>query len=172
MPFDHETIDVLIGGYLSHDAAHDDFESVLALRRLPARRHRRRKDLDGKVRRSSPTTWSARGARGLGTLGFLTGLWSLPAGTAHHRLRRHDGWPSGRGSAPLTETKVKGQAATMIPLGCAALIVAYPHSSADAVEPVVTSALGKAKGEAQGHHLQALRGALAVAQKEMAASQA
>jgi hypothetical protein len=77
----------------------------------------------------------------------------------------------GEGLHLLTETKVKAQAAAMIPLGCAALIIAYPHSSADAVEPVVTRALSKAKGEAQGHHLQALRGAVAVAQKEMAASQ-
>ena len=30
MPFDEETTDVLIGGYLSTDAAHEDYEAVLA----------------------------------------------------------------------------------------------------------------------------------------------
>ena len=30
MAFDDETIDVLIGGYLSTDAAHDDYAAVLA----------------------------------------------------------------------------------------------------------------------------------------------
>jgi len=30
MKFDDETIDVLIGGYLSKDAAQDDYEAVLA----------------------------------------------------------------------------------------------------------------------------------------------
>jgi hypothetical protein len=30
MKFDDETTDVLIGGYLSTDAAHDDYEAVLA----------------------------------------------------------------------------------------------------------------------------------------------
>jgi hypothetical protein len=70
----------------------------------------------------------------------------------------------------LTEAKVKGQAATMIPLGCAALILAYPRASATAVEPVVTRAMTQATGEATGHHVQALRGALAGAQQQMAAT--
>ena len=30
MAFDNETIDVLIGGYLSTDAAHEDYEAALA----------------------------------------------------------------------------------------------------------------------------------------------
>jgi hypothetical protein len=30
MAFDNETIDVLIGGYMSKNAAHDDYEAVLA----------------------------------------------------------------------------------------------------------------------------------------------
>jgi hypothetical protein len=111
-------------------------------------------------------------AQGLGTLGFLTGLMVLPLVPLTTGFGAVMGGLLGEGLHLLTETKVKGQAATMIPLGCAALIVAYPHSSAAAVEPVVTRALGKAKGEGQGHHLQALRGALAVAQKEMAANQA
>ena len=40
MHIDDETTDVLIGGYLSTDAAHEDYEAVLALRRAPLGRRR------------------------------------------------------------------------------------------------------------------------------------
>jgi hypothetical protein len=55
-----------------------------------------------------------------------------------------------------------------IPIGGAGLIVAYPRSAADKVEPAVTRALQKVVGEAEGHHVKALKGALADAQKKMA----
>lgn len=56
------------------------------------------------------------------------------------------------------------------PLGCAALILAYPRSPADAVEPVVTRSVTRSTGEASGHHAQALRGALVDAQQHLAAT--
>jgi hypothetical protein len=46
--------------------------------------------------------------------------------------------------------------------------VAYPHSAAEKVEPAVTRAIQKVVGEAEGHHVQALKGALADAQEKMA----
>ena len=55
-----------------------------------------------------------------------------------------------------------------IPIGGAGLIVAYPRSAADKVEPAVTRALQKVVGQAEGHHVKALKGALADAQKKMA----
>lgn len=55
-----------------------------------------------------------------------------------------------------------------IPIGGAGLIVAYPRSAAEKVEPAVTRALQKVVGEAEGHHVKALKGALADAQKKMA----
>ena len=65
MPFDDETIDVLIGGYLSADAAHEDYEAVLDVRRLPARCRRGLEGPRGQRSRSSrPTTWFARAPRG------------------------------------------------------------------------------------------------------------
>jgi hypothetical protein len=55
-----------------------------------------------------------------------------------------------------------------IPIGGAGLIVAYPHSAAEKVEPAVTRAVQKVVGEAEGNHVKALKGALADAQKKMA----
>jgi hypothetical protein len=46
--------------------------------------------------------------------------------------------------------------------------VAYPHSAADQVEPTVTRAINKVIGEAEGHHVKALKGAIADAEKKLA----
>ena len=53
-----------------------------------------------------------------------------------------------------------------IPVGGAGLIVAYPHSAAAKVEPAVTRAIQKVVGEAEGHHVKALKGAIANAPAE------
>ena len=39
--------------------------------------------------------------------------------------------------------------------------MAYPRSAAEKVEPAVTRAVQKVVGEAEGHHVKALKGALA-----------
>ena len=72
----HDTIDVLIGGYLSKDAAEEDYEAVhdsgghlqgMALDRQGPR---------GRTCRSRrPTTWSARGRRPWAASGWQSG-WS------------------------------------------------------------------------------------------------
>ena len=67
-----------------------------------------------------------------------------------------------------TTSKLEEQAGTTIPVGGAGLIVAYPHSAAAKVEPAVTRAIQKVVGEAEGHHVKALKGALADAQQKMA----
>jgi len=46
--------------------------------------------------------------------------------------------------------------------------VAYPRSAAEKVEPAVTRAVQKVVGEAEGHHVKALKGALADAQQKLA----
>jgi hypothetical protein len=48
--------------------------------------------------------------------------------------------------------------------------VAYPHSAAGQVEPAVTRA-SRVVGEAEGNHVQALKGAIADAQAKVAQSQ-
>ena len=59
-------------------------------------------------------------------------------------------------------------AGATIPIGGAGLILAYPHSAADKIEPAVARAVQKAVGEAEGHHVKALKGALADAEEKMA----
>jgi hypothetical protein len=65
-------------------------------------------------------------------------------------------------------SKLEEQAGATIPIGGAGLIVAYPYSAAVKVEPAVTRAIQKVVGEAEGHHVQALKGAIADAQQKMA----
>ena len=114
-----------------------------------------------------PTTWSARAPPGLGAVGFAVGLFAPPllAATAV-------GTAIGAGAGKLlhrkTASKLEEQAGATIPVGGAGLIVAYPRSAAAKVEPAVTRALTKAVGEAEGHHVKALKGAIADAQQKMA----
>jgi len=132
LPFDHETTDVLIGSYLSHDAARDDYRAALACGAYLHGAIVVAKDVTGKVTVEQSDHMAREMAQGLGTLGFLTGLMVLPLVPLTTGFGAVMGGLLGEGLHLLTEAKVKGQAATMIPLGCAALIVAYPHSSADA----------------------------------------
>ena len=69
-----------------------------------------------------------------------------------------------------TGSKIEEAAGETIPIGGAGLIVAYQHEVADKVEPAVTRAIQKVVGQAEGHHVQALKGALADAQQKMAES--
>ena len=170
LPFDHETTDVLIGSYLSQAAAHDDYQAALACGAYLHGAILVGRDLSGKVSVEQSDHMVREVAQGLGTLGFLSGLVVWPLIPLTTGVGAAMGGILGEALHLLTETKVKGQAATMIPLGCAALILAYPRSSANTVEPVVTRAIIRATGEASGHHVQALRGALAGAQQQMAAT--
>ncbi|MFN8160454.1 MAG: DUF1269 domain-containing protein [Solirubrobacterales bacterium] len=163
----HDTIDVLIGGYLSKDAAEEDYEAV---RQCGAHLQGAvvvSKDLEGKLSVEQTDHMVREGAEGLGAVGFAVGLFAPPllAATAI-------GAVMGAGVGGLLHHKVSGkfgeQAAQTIPLGGAGLIVAYSHSEAGKVEPAVTRAVSKAIGEAEGSHVEALRGALEDAQKKLA----
>ncbi|HEX2551725.1 MAG TPA: hypothetical protein VHK64_09040 [Nocardioidaceae bacterium] len=170
LPIDHETTDVLIGSYLSHDAAHDDYQAALACGAYLHGAIVVAKDLTGKVSVEQSDHFVREMAQGLGTVGFLTGLVVFPLVPLTTGFGAALGGFLGEALHLATETKVKGQAAATIPLGCAALILAYPRSSADAVEPAVTRAVIKVTGEGSGHHVQALRKALVGAQEQMAAT--
>ena len=65
------------------------------------------------------------------------------------------------------KSKIEQQAFETIPFGGAALIVAYPRSSGDAIDKSVTRSLKKATGEADGKKVQALKKAMAAAQENM-----
>ena len=69
-----------------------------------------------------------------------------------------------------TASKLEEQARATTPVGGAGLIVVYPHSAAAKVEPAVTRAIKKVVGEAEGHYVRALKGAIADAQQKMAES--
>ena len=164
MAFDEETIDVLIGGYMSKDAAEDDYEAVLGSGGYLHGAVVVSKDLEGNLTVEQTDHMVREGA-----VGFAVGLFAPPllAATAV-------GAAIGAGAGKLlhrkTENKLEQQAGATIPRGGAGLIVAYPHSAAGKVQPAVTRAVSKAVGEAEGHHVQALKAAIADAQQKMAGS--
>jgi uncharacterized membrane protein len=167
--FDDETIDVLIGGYLSKDAAEDDYEAVLASGGYLHGAVVVSKDLQGNLAVQQSDHMVREGAAGLGAVGFAVGLFAPPllAATAV-------GAVIGAGAGKLlhrkTASKLEEEAGATIPLGGAGLIVAYRRSSAGKVQPAVTRAVSKAVGEAEGHHVQALKAAIADAQQKMTES--
>lgn len=170
MALDDETIDVLIGGYLSKEAAMEDYESVLGCGGYLHGAVVVTKDLEGNLEVQQTDHMVREGAAGLGAVGLVVGLFAPPllAATAI-------GAAVGAGAGKLlhhrTQQKLEEQAGATIPIGGAGLIVAYPHSAAAKVEPAVTRAISHAVGEAEGHHVQALKGAIADAQTKMAQSQ-
>ena len=163
----HDTIDVLIGGYLSKQAAEEDYEAVLGCGGELQGMALVAKDLTGELSVKETDHVVREAAGGLGAVGFAVGLAAPPllAATAV-------GSALGAGAGKLLHHKIAGklgeQAGETIPLGGAGLIVAYSHSEAGKVEPAVTRAVQKTVGEAEGSHVEALKGALADAQKKMA----
>ena len=167
MPFDDETIDVLIGGYLSADAAREDYEAVLACGGYLHGAVVVSKDLEGNLSVEQTDHMVREGAEGLGAVGFAVGLFAPPllAATA---IGAAFGAAGGKLLHRKTESKLEEQAGATIPIGGAGLIVAYPRADAEKVEPAVKRAIKKVVGEAEGHHVQALKGAIADAQQKMA----
>ena len=163
----HDTIDVLIGGYLSRDAAEEDYNAVLDCGAHLQGAVVVSKDMEGNLSVEETDHMVSEGAKGLGAVGFAVGLFAPPllAATAV-------GAAMGAGAGALlhhkTAEKIGEQAGATIPLGGAGVIVAYSHSEAAKVEPAVKRAVQKAIGEADGRHVEALKGALADAQKKMA----
>lgn len=167
MHIDDETTDVLIGGYLSSEAAHQDYESVLGCGAKLWGAVVVAKDLEGNLSVEETDNAAKEGAAGLAGVGFVVGLFAPPllAATAI-------GAVVGAAAGEVLHKKIgKGigeKAGDTIPVGGAGLIVAYPHSVADQVEPAVHRAVQKVIGEAEGSHVKALKGALADAQAKMA----
>ena len=167
MPFEDETTDVLIGGYLSTKAAHEDYEAVLNCGARLWGAVVVSKDMDGDVSVEQTDHMVKEGAAGLASVGFVVGLFAPPllAATA---IGAAVGAVGGKALHEKTGSKIEESAGETIPIGGAGLIVAYRHEDADTVEPAVTRAIQKVVGEAEGRHVKALKGALADAQKKMA----
>jgi uncharacterized membrane protein len=159
--------DVLIGGYLSADAAHEDYEAVLNSGADLMGAVVVSKDLEGNLSVEQTDHMVKEGAAGLGAVGFAVGLFAPPllAATA---IGAVVGAGAGKVLHKKTGSKIEEQAGETIPLGGAGLIVAYAHANAGAIEPSVTRAIKKVVGEAEGRRVEALKGALADAQQKMA----
>lgn len=168
MTFDDETIDVLIGGYMSQQAAKEDYEAARGSGGYLHGAVVVSKDLDGHMSVQQTDHMVREGAAGLGAVGFAVGLFAPPllAATA---IGAAFGAAGGKLLHRRTASKLEAQAAETIPIGGAGLILAYPHSAAGKVEPAVTRAIKKVVGEAEGHHVQALKSAISDAQQKMAA---
>jgi uncharacterized membrane protein len=125
------------------------------------------KDLEGDLSVEQTDHMVREGATGLGLAGLAVGLAAPPllATTAI-------GAALGAGAGKLLHRKAAGkigeQAGETIPLGGAGLIVVYSRSEAEKVEPAITRAIKKVTGEAEGRHVEAVKGALADAQQKMA----
>ena len=167
MRIDDETTDVLIGGYLSTKAAREDYESVLGCGERLWGAVVVSKDLDGSISLEQTDHTVEEGAVGLAGVGFVVGLFAPPllAATA---IGAAVGAVGGQALHKKIGSGIEKMAEDTIPIGGAGLIVAYPLSAAEKVEPAVTRALHKVVGEAEGHHVKALKGALADAQQKMA----
>jgi uncharacterized membrane protein len=167
MAFDHETTEVLIGGYLSADAAKEDYEAVLACGARLLGAVVVTKDLTGELAFEQTDHMVEEGAVGLAGVGFVVGLFAPPllAATA---IGAALGAGVGEVLHKQTGSKIEEAAGATIPIGGAGLIVAYRHADAGVVEPAVTRAVKKVVGEAEGSHVKALKAALADAQEKMA----
>ena len=167
MHIDDETTDVLIGGYLSSAAAHEDYQAVLHCGARLWGAVVIEKDLEGNITVEESDHAVEEGATGLAGVGFVVGLFAPPllAATA---IGAALGAAGGEALHKKLGAGIGEKAGDTIPIGGAGLIVAYPRSAAEQVEPAVTRAVQKVVGEAEGHHVQALKGALTDAQQKMA----
>jgi arylsulfatase len=162
----NESTHVLIGGYMSKDAAEEDYEAVLASGGEVQGMALVAKALDGKLSVVQTDRMASRGAAGLGAVGFAIGL-AAPPLLAATAIGAALGGGAGKLLHEKTADKIGEQAGETIPLGGAGLIVAYSSSEAEKVEPAVTRAVQKAVGEADGNRVKALKGALEDAQQKM-----
>lgn len=162
-----EPTDVLIGGYLSAAAAREDYEAVLNCDVEIMGAVVVSKDLEGNLTVEQTDHMVKEGAEGLAGVGFVVGLFAPPllAATA---IGAVVGAGAGKLLHKKTGSKIEEAAGETIPIGGAGLIVAYKHDHAHTIEPAVTRAIKKVVGEAEGRHVEALKGALADAQTKMA----
>ena len=163
----HDTIDVLIGGYMSKDAAEEDYEAVLASGGELQGMALIAKDLEGELSVVQTDHMVREGVAGFGAVGLAIGL-AAPPLLAATAIGAALGGGAGKLLHHKTADKLGEQAGETIPLGGAGLIVVYSKSEAEKVEPAVARAVKQVKGEAEGRHVQAVKGALADAQERMA----
>lgn len=163
---DHE-LDVLIGGYLTPQPALLDYEDLLKSGAKINGAVCITRDLEGKMSIIETDHMKAHGAKVLGSVGFVVGLFAPPLLLATV-LGAGVGAAFGHLAGKKLDAKIEKQAEDTIPWGGAGLIVAYPAESAHAVDKAVSRALKKVTGKAEGSGTKALKEALADAQANAA----
>ena len=145
-----QAIDVLIGGYLSADAAHEDYEAVLHSGGELQGAVVVAKDLEGNLSVEQTDHMVREGAEGLGAVGFVVGLFAPPllAATA---IGAVVGAVGGKALHKKTGSMIEEQAGDTIPIGGAGLIVAYERDQAEKIEPAVTRAIKKVVFDIKPH---------------------
>lgn len=161
-----QTVDVLMGGYLSKDAAREDFEAVRACGAPLLGVVVVSKDLDGTLEIEQHDHIVKEGAMALGGAGFVVGLFAPPILVAT-AVGAIVGAGVGKIAHRKVESALEAQAAETIPIGGAGLIVVYDHQHAEVIEGAVTRAIKKVIGEATDSHVKAVKAALADASAKM-----
>jgi uncharacterized membrane protein len=166
-----QTVDVLMGGYLSKQAAREDFESVRACGVPLMGLVVMSKDLDGTLEIEQHDHIVKEASVALGGAGFVVGLFAPPILVA-----TAVGAAVGAGLGKMAEKKVgselERQAEASLPIGGAGLIVIYEHEHAAAIEAAVDRPIKRVVGQATAGHREAVKAALADAQAKMTAGNA
>jgi len=166
-----QTIDVLMGGYLSKDAAREDFEAVQACGAPLLGLVVVSKGLDGSMEIEQHDHIVKEGAVALGGAGFVVGLFAPPL-LAAAAVGAIVGAGIGKIAHRKVESALEAQAEETIPIGGAGLIVVYDEKHGETIAGAVTRAIKKVVGEATDSHVKAVKAALADASAKMAAPNA
>jgi arylsulfatase len=160
--------DVMVAGYLTKDGALLDYEALLNSSAKIDGAVCITRDLQGNTTVEQTDHMAKGGAKVLGGAGFVIGL-AAPPLLAATATGAAGGGALGKVARSKMKSKIEEQAEQTIPWGGAGVIIAYPRSSADEVDKVVSHALKKVVGEAEGKKVKALKAALADAQEKMTA---
>jgi uncharacterized membrane protein len=160
--------DVLIAGYLTKDGALLDYDAVVNSGAKIDGAVCISRDLEGNTTVEQTDHLARGGAKVLGGAGFVIGL-AAPPLLAATAIGAAAGGALGKAASSKVKSQIEEQAEQTIPWGGAGVIVAYPRTSADEIDAVVSHALKKVVGEAEGKKVKALKAALADAQEKMAA---
>jgi hypothetical protein len=108
MIFGHQTIDVTIGGYLSKDAARDDYQAVLACGSYLHGTVLISRDLKGDLSVEQTDHMVREGAEGFGTAGLVLGLLVPPLVLATTAIGATAGAIAGETTAPPDNQQDRG----------------------------------------------------------------
>ena len=164
-----ETVDVLMGGYLSKTAAREDFDAVQACGAPLMGLVVVSKGLDGALEIEQHDHIVKEGAMAVGGAGFIVGLFAPPLLVAT-AVGAIVGAGAGKIAHRKVESALEAQAEATIPIGGAGLIVVYDHKHAATIEAAVKRPIRKVVGEATDSHVKAVKAALADASAQMSAS--